>query len=129
MQTGDILVAGRGTAIGENQYLFAAPDAVFAEDIARFQFVRPELARFVGVFMRTSAYADYLAHCLTDPTQGEASMPQLTGASIALPPKAILQHFNTLLAPLDERLRLATQQLSLLPQTRETLWEKLFAEE
>ncbi len=139
---GDILVARGGAsadasadesapahnAVGESLYLFAEPNAVFAEDLVRFRFARPEFARFISSYLRTGAYTDYLAEHLAGMASAPADGQLLAGAQLVLPPLEILQRFTTLLAPLDARIREAAQASMRLPQIRAALWAKLFPE-
>ena len=133
LRAGDILIARGGTAadstVGTSMYLFAESNAVFADDLVRLRFTRPKFARFISIYLRTGAYADYLAARLAGTSSAPADGQLLAGARLVLPSKEILQRFNSLLAPLDARIREAAQQSMQLPQTRASLWAKLFPEQ
>src|SRR5262249_26279501 len=60
LKPSDVLVARTGASTGENIYLSVVPDAVFASYLVRFQFPDPAMARYVGAFMRTPAYFDFV---------------------------------------------------------------------
>ncbi len=126
---GDILMARDGASIGNSLYLFADPDAVFADDLVRIRPARPEYARFISILLRTGAYADYLADRLARGANAPLDGQLLAGVPLILPPKKPLLRFNALLAPLDARIRQTAQEAMRLPQAHASLWAKLFPQE
>jgi hypothetical protein len=129
LKVGDILVARTGASTGENIYLVNAPDSVFASYLVRFQFADPAVARFVGAFMRSRAYFDYVAGCLGGSAQPNASAQVLAGARIILPPLEIMRQFADIVAPLDKRIVANSLESRTLATLRDTLLPKLLSGE
>ena len=103
LKPGDILVARTGASTGENIYMPVVPHAVFASYLVRFQFHDPAIARFVGAFMRTAPYFDFVAGSIGGSAQPNASAQVLAGAQFAVPPREIARSFSELVGPLDRR--------------------------
>jgi len=85
LKSGDVLVARTGASTGENIYLSAVPDAVYASYLVRFQFSDLAIARLVGAFMRTEAYFDYVAGSIGGSAQPNASAKVLAGSELVIP--------------------------------------------
>ena len=129
LKPGEVLVARTGASTGENIYLPDAADSVFASYLVRFQFADPAVARFVGAFMRSRAYFDYVAGCIGGSAQPNASAQVLAGASIAVPPLEIMRQFAEVVAPLDRRIAANSVESRTLTALRDALLPKLLSGE
>lgn len=125
LKVGDILVARTGASTGENIYLAEVPGSVFASYLVRFQFPNPSLARFVGAFMRTKAYFDYIAGCIGGSAQPNASAQVLAAAEIVCPPQSVIEEFARLTATLDRRIGLNEKEATTLRTLRDGLLPKI----
>ena len=129
LKPGDVLVARTGATTGENIYLPAVPDALFASYLVRFQFVDPAMARLVGAFMRTPAYFDFVAGCIGGSAQPNASAQVLAGAELLVPPPELAKRFADTLAPLDQRIVANNEESRTLAAMRDALLPKLLSGE
>ncbi len=129
LRAGDVLVARTGASTGENVYLAAVPDAVFASYLVRFQFASRSLARYVGEFMRTEAYSDYIAGCIGGSAQPNASAQTLAGAPLVIPPVELAQCFFEAVRPMDLRKATNSDECATLSGLRDTLLPKLLSGE
>jgi len=129
IKPGDVLVARTGASTGENIYLPIAPDAVFASYLVRFQFADPAMARLVGAFMRTPAYFEFVAGCIGGSAQPNASAQVLAGATLTVPPLALLRRFAEKVAPFDLRIAFNNQESQTLASLRDALLPKLLSGE
>jgi type I restriction enzyme S subunit len=127
LKSGDVLVARTGASTGENIYLSEVVDAVFASYLVRFQFADPAIARFVGAFMRTRAYFDYVAGCIGGSAQPNASAQVLAGAKVAVPPQEIIRQFTDIVAPLDRRIAANSVESRTLAALRDALLPKVLS--
>ena len=100
---GDIFVARTGASTGENVYIVNPPDTVFASYLVRLKYDSPAYARYVGQYMRTTAYSDYIAGCIGGSAQPNASAQTLTAARTVFPPEDLASAFYKRVRPLDER--------------------------
>jgi type I restriction enzyme S subunit len=125
----DIFVARTGASTGENVYVLDPPVAVFASYLVRFQFRDAAYARFVGAFMRTAAYKDYVASSVGGSAQPNASAQVLAGASIVCPPPIVCRKFADLLAPLDREACHNDSESQLLAGIRDALLPALVSGE
>jgi len=125
LKAGDVLVARTGASTGENIYLPVVPDAVFASYLVRFQFSQAEMARFVGAFMRTSSYFDFVAGCIGGSAQPNASAQTLAKAELFVPPEQLLKRFADLVGPLDQRIAVNNEESRILAALRDALLPKL----
>jgi type I restriction enzyme S subunit len=129
IKAGDVLVARTGASTGENIYLPVAPDAVFASYLVRFQFAEPSMARFVGAFMRTPAYFEFVAGCIGGSAQPNASAQVLAGAQLVVPPLELVKHFADTVAPFDKRIAANNEESRTLAALRDALLPKLLSGE
>jgi type I restriction enzyme S subunit len=125
LHPGDVLVARTGASTGENLFLQAAPDAVFASYLVRFQFADIATARFVGAFMRTQTYFDFVAAAIGGSAQPNASAQVLANAPLLVPPPQLAQAFADLVLPLDARIRVNSEESRSLADLRDTLLPRL----
>jgi type I restriction enzyme S subunit len=129
LKPGDVLVARTGASTGENIYLPFAPDAVFASYLVRFQFADAAMARFVGAFMRTPSYFDFVAGSIGGSAQPNASAQILAGAELYVPPQPLLNRFADIVMPLDQRIAANNEESRTLAALRDTLLPKLLSGE
>ncbi len=127
LKKGDVLVARTGASTGENVYLAAVPDAVFASYLVRFQFSDPAIARFVGMFMRTSEYFDYVAGCIGGSAQPNASAQVLAAAKLVIPNSELVQRYAQTVGPMDKRIFVNTQESETLTKLRDALLPRLLS--
>jgi type I restriction enzyme S subunit len=127
LKPGDILVARTGASTGENIYLPTVPDAVFASYLVRFQFNDPAVGRYVGAFMRTPAYFDYVKGCIGGSAQPNASAQVLAKANLPIPPADLVSRFAETVAPLDERIASNNEESRTLAALRDALLPKLLS--
>ena len=125
----DIVVARTGASTGENVYLPVVPNAVFASYLVRFQFELSHVARFVGAFMRTSAYFEYVQNSIGGSAQPNASAQVLAGVELVLPPPDLLRKYAEIVAQMDQRLWHNSAQSITLVNLRDTLLPKLISGE
>ncbi|MFZ1010569.1 MAG: restriction endonuclease subunit S [Candidatus Sulfotelmatobacter sp.] len=125
----DIVVARTGASTGENLYLAAVPDAVFASYLVRFQFRDPAVARFIGAFMRTDAYFEYVANSIGGSAQPNASAQVLAGAPVVVPPIELSRRFAQSVAPLDQKMAANDVENTTLAALRDALLPKLISGE
>jgi type I restriction enzyme S subunit len=126
---GDIFVARTGASTGENIYIVAAPNSVFASYLVRFQLSDASVARVVGEFMRTTAYFDFVANAIGGSAQPNASAQVLASALFAFPPTSIAKRFAESVRPLDERRVLNDAESRTLALIRDALLPKLISGE
>jgi type I restriction enzyme S subunit len=129
LKPGDVLVARTGASTGENIYLPVVPDAVFASYLVRFQFAEPAMARFVGAFMRTPAYFDFVAGCISGSAQPNASAQVLARAELPVPPPELVRRFAEVVAPVDKRIAANSEESRTLAALRDALLPKLLSGE
>lgn len=129
VKSGDVLVARTGASTGENIYLPVVPDAVFASYLVRFQFSHAAIARFVGAFMRTSEYFDYVAGCIGGSAQPNASAQVLAGAELVLPELEFVRRYAEIVAPMDKRIFANNEESRTLAGLRDALLPKLLSGE
>lgn len=126
---GDIVVARTGASTGENIYIADAPSAVFASYLVRVQFANRSVARFVGQFMRTNEYFNYIDGAIGGSAQPNAGAPVLMGARLPFPPVSVTEAFFRLVDASDlQRFRLVAQSHTLAA-LRDTLLPKLMSGE
>ena len=129
LRPNDIVVARTGASTGENTYIHAVPDAVFASYLVRFQFGHPGTSRVVGEYMRTAEYFDYVAGCIGGSAQPNASAQTLAGAEFPFPPEDLANAFATAVKPLDALRSMNTKTTTTLAVIRDTLLPKLLSGE
>jgi type I restriction enzyme S subunit len=129
LKPGDVLVARTGASTGENIYLSAVPDAVFASYLVRFEFPELAIARLVGAFMRTQAYFDHVAGSIGGSAQPNASAQVLAGSELVIPTLELAQMFTNLVASLDKRIAANSEESRTLSEVRDTLLPKLISGE
>lgn len=129
LESGDVLVARTGASTGENIYLPAVPDAVFASYLVRFQFSDAAIARFVGAFMRTPEYFDYVSGCIGGSAQPNASAQVLAGAELVLPDSGLVQRYAEIVAPIDKRIFANNEESRMLTGLRDSLLPRLMSGE
>lgn len=125
IRRGDIFVARTGASTGENTYVVEAPDAVFASYLVRFQFHDSSIARFVGEYVRTAAYFDYVEGTIGGSAQPNASAQVLASDLLGFPPIAIAKQFAKFVRPLDHMRARNEAQSSTLAAIRDVLLPKL----
>lgn len=129
IKPGDIFVARTGASTGENIYIIDAPKSVFASFLVRFQFTDIEKARFIGKFMRSEQYFDFISNIIGGSAQPNASAQILSDISLVLPPKDILDIFYRTINPMDQ-LKVRNEKESLyISKIRDTLLPKLISGE
>ena len=126
---GDVLVARTGASTGENIYLADPPDSVFASYLVRFQFATQAIARYVGEFMRSAAYFDYVGGSLGGSAQPNASAQTLAGAKLVVPPPRLLEEFLKVVHPMDMRRVSNGEESVSLANLRDALLPKLLSGE
>lgn len=129
VRDGDIFVARTGASTGENVYVVQPPVAVFASYLVRLRFESQGLARIVGQFMRTDAYANYVAGVLGGSAQPNASAQRLAGASFAFPTAEVAEAFFRLIRPLDLKRAANDRERITLSAIRDLLLPKLLSGE
>jgi len=129
LKSGDVLVARTGASTGENIYLPGVSDAVFASYLVRFQFSDAAIARFVGAFMRTSEYFDYVAGRIGGSAQPNASAQVLAGAELVLPNPELVRRYAEIVAPMDNRIFANNEESRTLAALRDALLPKLLSGE
>lgn len=104
-------------------------DAVFASYLVRFQFSDLATARWVGAFMRTQTYFDYVAGRIGGSAQPNASAQVLAGAQVVAPPSSIANVFADFMMPLDVRSAANARESRTLAALRDALLPKLISGE
>lgn len=102
LHSGDILIARTGASTGENVYIEKCPNAVFASYLIRLKFQNINLARYVGVFLRSYPYKKYIEKILGGSAQPNANAKTLTDIRILIPPDEVLDKFGILIKTLEE---------------------------
>lgn len=122
----DIVVARTGASTGENIYLpVIGLDAVFASYLVRFQFENPDLARFVGSYMRTANYFDFVRNSIGGSAQPNASAQVLAGAKLAVAKSLLQAKYAECVAPVNQKIWHNVIQASTLRTLRDTLLPRL----
>ena len=127
IQDHDIFVARTGASTGENIYIIEPPRAVFASYLIRIQFRNPELAFYIGKFMRRQEYFSYIASSLGGSAQPNANAKTLTNIEIITPEARLLKLYFDYVFPLQNRIVHNQKQIQTLTQTRDTLLPKLMS--
>jgi len=123
----DIVVARTGASTGENIYLPAVPEAVFASYLVRFQFAQPNIARLVGEFMRTPTYFDFVQNSIGGSAQPNASAQVLAGAKLVLPEQALSMKYAEIVTSLDQKRCHSADQITTLADLRDALLPRLIS--
>ena len=129
LKPGDILVARTGASTGENIYLPVVPDSVFASYLVRFQFAESAMARFVGSFMRTSTYYEYVKGSIGGSAQPNANAQTLANVKIILPRFEIVEYYANLVASFDARIYSNNMESNTISSLRDSLLPKLMSGE
>jgi very-short-patch-repair endonuclease/restriction endonuclease S subunit/predicted nucleotidyltransferase len=124
---GDIFVARTGASTGENIYIVNPPDAVFASYLVRLKYESPAFARYVGQYMRTQSYFDYIAGCIGGSAQPNASAQTLSAVKTVFPPEELATAFHNRARALDEKKAQNERQGSTLHAVRQRLLGPLLA--
>lgn len=121
----DVFIARTGASTGENVLVISPPKAVFASYLIRIQFERPELALFIGKFLRTRQYFEFINSIKSGSAQPNANAQQLTDIEIVVPTNDLLIRFSQIVDSF-ERLKADNQyQSQTLTQIRDNLLPKL----
>ena len=126
---GDIVVARTGASTGENIYISSVENTVFASYLVRFQFDDLNFARYVGAFMRTKSYFDYVKNCIGGSAQPNASAQVLAGVSFLRPSTNIIASFAELLERTDNQKVANDRETIVLSSLRDALLPKLMSGE
>lgn len=129
IKDGDIFVARTGASTGENVYVTDPPKSVFASYLVRFQFESRGVARFVGQFMRSPLYFDYVAGCLGGSAQPNASAQTLGAVQVAFPSEGVADANYETIHVWDKCRSANARQSMNLAQLRDTLLPKLLSGE
>lgn len=121
----DIFIARTGASTGENVYITDSPSAVFASYLIRVQFEKPEYAFFIGKFLRSVMYFNYIASSLGGSAQPNANAKTLTNIEIVVPENTILKKYFDLIFPLHKKIVLNQKENQVLTQLRDILMTKL----
>jgi len=125
IQDHDIFVARTGVSTGENIYIIEPPRSVFASYLIRIKFTKPEIAFYVGKFMRRQEYFNYIASSIGGSAQPNANAKTLTNIQIIVPEDKILRHYFELIFPIEKRIVRNLKENQTLSQLRDTLLPKL----
>ncbi len=129
IKAGDVLVARTGASTGENIYLSAVPEAVFASYLVRFQFTDQAMARLVGAFMRTPAYFEFVAASCGGSAQPNASAQLLASAKLAAPTVEVARRYREAVSSWDAKALTNASESATLAALRDTLLPKLISGE
>lgn len=123
----DIFIARTGASTGENVYVIDPPYSVFASYLIRVQFESPSLACFVGTFLRTEEYFNYISSIKGGSAQPNANARQLTGIEITVPDAETLENYYVIVNSINKRISLNNQENETLIQIRDSLLPKLMS--
>lgn len=121
----DILIARTGASTGENIYIVNPPDAVFASYLIRVQFENSSTACYVGKYLRSKEYFEYIASILSGSAQPNANAQQLTTAEILFPDSKLLEEYFKLINPLDQLKARISEEIQTINSLRDSLLPKL----
>jgi type I restriction enzyme, S subunit len=125
VQEHDIFIARTGASTGENAYVIDPPVAVFASYLIRVQFADPAISFYIGKYLRSTEYNDYVASILGGSAQPNANAQKLTGVEVVVPRASILKAYFDLCCPLERKKRSNENENMTIARTRDELLPKL----
>ena len=127
LQSGDIVVARTGASTGENVYIEECPASVFASYLVRIRFDDKNLARYVGKFMRSQGYQDFIESAISGSAQPNANAKTLTDIQLVVPSDALLAIFGKLITTFEIAKYRNNQEIAALSMIRALLLPKLMS--
>ncbi len=128
LQVGDLVVA-RMADPGKSAIIEEDVDAVFAFYLVRLK--TPSLAHsyYLYGFLKSDLYAEYAEGAKSGSVQANMNAKVIVGASLIVPPKAVLDAFLREVLPLRQRLVANVRASRTLAALRDVLLPKLIREE
>ena len=130
LSEGDIVVARTGATVGYAKRLHKRhSEAVFASYLVRFRIQDDIDDLFVGIFVESGYYKNYVKSQVGGAAQPNANAQVLAGASILVPPKKIQDWFHEIVEPIYDQKELLQIQNLKLRQARDILLPRLLGGE
>jgi type I restriction enzyme S subunit len=128
LRLGDVVVA-RMADPGKSAIIEEDIDAVFASYLVRLK--TPSLAHsyYVYGFLKSDSYVEYAEGAKSGSVQANMNAKVIVGASLTVPPKAVLDAFLRAVLPLRERLVGNVREYRTLAAIRDALLPKLISGE
>jgi type I restriction enzyme S subunit len=128
LEVGDLVVA-RMADPGKSAIIEEEIDAVFASYLVRLK--TPSLAHsyYVYGFLKSGLYADYAERATSGSVQANMNAKVIVGASVVVPPKAVMEQFLRAVLPLRWRIVSNVKESCTLAALRDTLLPKLISAE
>jgi len=128
LQVGDLVVA-RMADPGKSAIIEEDIDAVFASYLVRLK--TPSLAHsyYLYGFLKSDLYAEYAEGAKSGSVQANMNAKVIVGASLTVPPKAVLDAFLREVLPLRQRLVANVRESRTLAALRDALLPKLISGE
>ena len=130
LHDGDIVIARTGASTGASAYVTKPPIAVFASYLVRLQ-VKPEFdARYVGYYLKSNEFAEYIRGVLGDKSaQPNASASTMTAAPLRVPRSKVQQRaIAHVLGTLDDKIELDRRMNETLEAMARALFKSWFVD-
>lgn len=105
-------------------------DAVFASYLIRLKIVNEGVTPYyLFYYLQSPEYQGYVTGAATGTTRKSASAKVVTGVSLAIPPRELVRHFDSLVGPHRDLLNNLLRQNAALRASRDLLLPKLISGE
>jgi len=128
LHLGDVVVA-RMADPGKSAIIEEYIDAVFASYLVRLKTLSLAHSYFVYGFLKSDLYAEYAEGTKSGSVQANMNAKVIVGASLTVPPKAVLDAFLRAVLPLRQRLVANVRESRTLAALRDALLPKLISGE
>lgn len=129
LEEGDLLVI-RMADPGKIGFVEESVDAVFASYLVRLKIVSPDITPLYLFFvLNGDGYQGYITGVSTGTTRKSASAGVITGYEVAVPPRALLERFQTLISPFRSQMKTLVRKNTNLRSQRDLLLPKLVSGE
>ena len=130
LYNGDIVIARTGASTGASAYIQDPPNSVFASYLVRLQ-ARPQFdARFIGYFLKSKQFGNYISGVLGDKSaQPNASASTMTAAPFSAPKdRAEQRAIAHVLGTLDDKIELNQRMNETLEEMARALFKSWFVD-
>jgi type I restriction enzyme S subunit len=128
LQMGDLVVA-RMADPGKSAIIEEEIDAVFASYLVRLKTPSLGHSYYVYGFLKSDLYAEYAEGAKSGSVQSNMNAKIIVGASLVVPPNAVMERFVQAVLPLRRRLVANARESRTLAALRDTLLSKLISGE
>jgi len=128
LRIGDLVVA-RMADPGKSAIIEEEVDAVFASYLVRLRTTSLAYSYYVHGFLKSDLYVEYSQGAKSGSVQANMNAKVIVGASLVVPPKAVIEQFFEAVLPLRQRLVASVRESRTLAALRDTLLPTLISGE